>query len=348
MGNKKMAVNSEMTEKVNSDLIVHNMPDRSRLDRTSTPKLVSGSQFIPADNKNNFKAVGGLIIGLGIILVGALIYFSYRFIIKSQTVPQAPINQQTETENLNPKVEANIATTTENISTSTEVEVKEDNTNIIDLTGEENASTTTSEIITSPTSSDFIDEGQAFTASPILDSDSDGLNDSEEKVLGTNPNLDDSDGDGYSDLSELKNGYNPVSASQALYPNDFLTSYQSKVGKYQIYYPTSWSIKSINNDYTTIISTPDNSLLQISVQDNVNIQSIMSWYETTFPGETVTYDRLKNGDAWEGIFGTDGLNFYITDSKRENIYVISYIPSISGRLVYPEIFQLIINSFKTN
>lgn len=42
-----------------------------------------------------------------------------------------------------------------------------------------------------------------------LDSDSDGLPDYMEKVIGTNPNNSDSDGDGYDDLAEIKNGYSP-------------------------------------------------------------------------------------------------------------------------------------------
>jgi hypothetical protein len=43
-----------------------------------------------------------------------------------------------------------------------------------------------------------------------LDSDSDGLDDIEEKMYGTDPAKNDSDGDGYSDLSELETGHNPL------------------------------------------------------------------------------------------------------------------------------------------
>jgi hypothetical protein len=44
----------------------------------------------------------------------------------------------------------------------------------------------------------------------ILDSDSDGLDDEEEKIYGTDPKNPDTDGDGYQDGQEVKSGYNPL------------------------------------------------------------------------------------------------------------------------------------------
>ncbi len=42
------------------------------------------------------------------------------------------------------------------------------------------------------------------------DSDSDGLSDGQEKLLGTNPNVSDSDHDGFSDGQEVQSGHNPL------------------------------------------------------------------------------------------------------------------------------------------
>ncbi|MBU0546476.1 L,D-transpeptidase [Patescibacteria group bacterium] len=55
----------------------------------------------------------------------------------------------------------------------------------------------------------FFSSNISFAATP-LDSDSDGLDDALEQVLGTNPNNPDSDGDGHADAVEIKNGYNPL------------------------------------------------------------------------------------------------------------------------------------------
>ena len=48
------------------------------------------------------------------------------------------------------------------------------------------------------------------TADKNLDSDKDGIPDSIEKVIKTNPNKADTDGDTYNDLAEIKNGYDPL------------------------------------------------------------------------------------------------------------------------------------------
>jgi|GEM_PF-2039762 len=54
-----------------------------------------------------------------------------------------------------------------------------------------------------------------FGISPLasgenIDTDGDGISDSKEAVLGTDPKKIDTDGDGYKDADEIKNGYNPT------------------------------------------------------------------------------------------------------------------------------------------
>jgi hypothetical protein len=44
----------------------------------------------------------------------------------------------------------------------------------------------------------------------LLDSDADGLTDTEEATLGTNPDNRDTDGDGFFDGEEVRNGYSPL------------------------------------------------------------------------------------------------------------------------------------------
>ena len=48
------------------------------------------------------------------------------------------------------------------------------------------------------------------TSNIFLDSDQDGLTDSEEKLYGTDPHNPDTDGDGYSDGAEVRAGYDPL------------------------------------------------------------------------------------------------------------------------------------------
>src|SRR6266567_3674295 len=53
-----------------------------------------------------------------------------------------------------------------------------------------------------------------------IDSDCDGLTNTEEKLYGTDPTNPDTDGDGYSDGVEVKSGYDPLKAA----PGDRISS----------------------------------------------------------------------------------------------------------------------------
>ena len=64
------------------------------------------------------------------------------------------------------------------------------------------------------------EERVATNKNIFLDSDQDGLSDTEEKTYGTNPNNPDTDGDGYSDGAEVQSGYDPLKPS----PGDKLVS----------------------------------------------------------------------------------------------------------------------------
>lgn len=90
----------------------------------------------------------------------------------------------------------------------------------------------------------------------VIDTDADGLVDSEEKRLGTDQNNPDTDSDGYSDSVELRSGYDPLVAAQksavspkmipekGLYVNDNLGFF--------VRYPKNWveREKSVNERIT--------------------------------------------------------------------------------------------------
>jgi len=349
LDNNQVAGNTEA--QLDRDIIVHNMPNRARLNKSSYTSSggLSGSsdnKFLSAGekgvNKNNFKKVGLVIIFLGLALIGAVVYLGYRFIIKPQaeTANNLMGEQSLVRESIQRADESEKNIATGEIETpvidSVPVEIVSP-----DIFSPEPNSTDPS----APGFSGTNNQEEEIEILPVLDFDSDGLTDDEEVALGTNLELADSDGDGYSDLEEILNGYDPLGPG-ILANSRFITRHQNTVGNYTVLYPAIWDLKSLNNNFTIIISAPDNSLIQISTQDNPKIQSITSWYEETFPREDNVYKRLKQGKNWEGIMGEGGLNFYLTDSSRRNIYVISYIPIISGRLAYPNIFQMIINSFE--
>jgi len=334
---KKEEQNQEEAKQLNSDLIVHNMPKASKLSGLfSSPSLNSSRQAGPGESssgselsirpKSNFKMVGSIIIVGGLVFIGIIVYFSYRFIIFPATnqnvetiVTPTPVNKVVATSTPNPLVDVS-PTTDLSAATTTEVSL-----------------TTTTPIM----SSDANDVSVGLLTFP--DSDGDSLNDGEEIILGTNATSTDTDSDSYSDSAEVLSGYNPVGSGK-LNTNLNLATYTNAIFDYNTLYPKTWPVKALNNEATVIFTAPDDSLIQISTQDNSDQAGILSWYEESFPDITVTYDKVRSTYSWEGIMGADGLNFYLTDKKRTNIFVISYIPAVEGRIAYPNIFQLIINS----
>ncbi len=326
----------EVNEKVHQDLVVRNMPKQHKF---KSPKKSSRSKLQPqfhsqtdAKPKSNFKVIGFFIIFAGVIFIGFLLYLGYNYIIK----PGADINREVTP----------VSTEAEptDIKQAIPVEPEDTTPAVTDIT------TTTSPVVLDPTITEPVLEEEdpieeVISLPPLLDSDNDGLNDEEETVLGTNPLLADTDDDGYEDLSELNNGYDP-NGSGLLTDNSNITNYINDTVGYEIIRPASWGLSLLNSGYTVIFTAPDESLIQVSVQDNSEIQSILSWYEKSFPDTTVTYSQLKNNDNWDGVIGPNGFNFYLTGKDRENIYVISYISAVDDRLTYPNIFNLIIDSLQ--
>ena len=326
-----------MVEKVNQDLIVHNMPDQKRIFGNGIiAQSGISSNFQVAAPKNNHKVVGSLILVGGFIVIAFLVYLSFNFIIKPATqnnnvyIPQVEkvTSQATDTVPIVAPMVVNVSTTTLVATSST-----------IDL----NLATTSASTTTTTTTLDILNGLTPEEIIPLLDSDNDSLFDEEEVALGLNPNVTDSDKDTYSDKIELVGGYNP-NGSGKLDADPSLVRYSNKDFNYSILYPKSWSLNEVPLDNTVIFSAPDESIIQVSVQDNPSNLSIMSWYADAFPGAALTYDKLKPGSNWDGVISEDNLNFYLTDKKHQKIYIISYLPIFSNRLAYPNLFAAMINS----
>lgn len=321
----------KISSQVDQDLIVHNMPQgRVAADNFSSLNQPKSGIIIDDAEKKKHRMVGALIIGLGVILVGVLIFLSYRFIINPQN--NNPTNQQ--------------SSSSQNVVDNTQADNK--------VEGEEDSVVTTTEEVFTPEINNNENEEIASSTEEIIeedvpefllaiDSDVDGLTDEEEVIFQTDSGNADSDGDSYPDLSEIKNGYNP-SGANTLAEVSYLTRYLSKVENFSFIYPVSWEVSTANNDYTVIVSLPDNSLMQVSVQANNKLQDIESWYKEMV-SEELASEKIE-GNNWTGVMGEDKMNFYLTDNGNTNIYVLSYIPSISNRILYPNIFQFFIDSFR--
>ena len=197
-------------------------------------------------------------------------------------------------------------------------------------------------------SSPIVGEGaQTFVVASSTDTDSDGLTNEEEILLGTNKEKSDTDGDGFSDLAELEKGYNPLGAGKLAQIKAF--------GKYDntnfsLFYPSTWQFTANGND-SVVFRTGDDQMIQVSLQPNIKNQTIASWYKEQFGNKEISNDQYINqvdseGNAlWQGIFSPNGLTAYLTNDKKQTIVSINYDLGFSSKLNYRQLFLTMINSF---
>jgi hypothetical protein len=177
----------------------------------------------------------------------------------------------------------------------------------------------------------------------FLDSDSDGLSDDEEILLGTDFSSPDSDKDGYGDLTEILNLYNPAGDGR-LSANKNISKYQNNIYDYSVLYPTIWDKSVLSDESSAIFAINENSFVQIIVEKNETGVDIKNWYASRFFNLAESFNMIeKNG--WEGVYSNDGLALYLTDAQKSNIYTILYGAPETRPLVYINIFKMMINSF---
>lgn len=88
-----------------------------------------------------------------------------------------------------------------------------------------------------------------------VDSDSDGLTNTEEALLGVSPNSLDSDNDGFADMSELLSGYDPASRGGKL--NASANLKMETIGGLNVYVPSAWERKpGFNGSVQILTGTP--------------------------------------------------------------------------------------------
>ena len=182
------------------------------------------------------------------------------------------------------------------------------------------------------------------------DTDGDGLLDTEEAILRTDKNSKDSDNDGYEDLVELNNSYNPAGAGR-IEENSALETYNNKDFNYSLLYPKDWTISAVGGADSLFITSASGELFQVAVQPNADKESIDDWYKSQFNVEEINSGQritIKDGQevVWSGIKGSDGLTVYLTSSDQEYIFAIAYNPVQSDILNYPNLFDLLVRSFR--
>jgi hypothetical protein len=314
--------NPSFSERLNQDFVVHNMPSPVSSEITVRKQSLAAPE--------NHKKTGIMIISGGIILVTGLLYGAYVLIIQPSLETKAPVTEEIVTElPVQPVVQENQPT---EIIASSSVESPV----IAPITVE------------APTTTVNIEEIVTPVQASIIDADSDGLSDEEERLIGSNPNKIDSDGDGNADLIELQNSYNP-SGSGRLSSSLSMINYRNPALKYSLIYPKEWLLKNLNDNETILISSADEKyFIQVIHQFNSQRLDISDWYQTEFPDQQAGEVRIAADGSWQGVYNQDKNIFYLSDMIKQNIYIFSLGATEGNTINHERLFELVINSFRVN
>ncbi|MFH0987747.1 MAG: hypothetical protein V1763_00030 [Parcubacteria group bacterium] len=181
-----------------------------------------------------------------------------------------------------------------------------------------------------------------------VDSDKDGLTDSEETIFTTDPNLKDTDTDGYLDGEEGANFYSPVDKTLTrLWGKNFVSWYENATYDYKFLYPSGWLVKSVDatNPSEIMIMSDRNEFINILQDKKTSGQTLDDWYLEQAP--SVQASDLKHYETYNKIpvlESPDGFTVYF--SQGDTIYIINYNIGIAEEANYPAIFSMVLNSFQ--
>lgn len=341
--------NSNPKDSAELSFVVYKMPKHYKVGRFDEKKSVSSSSSkkeiklgapVSPDTISNSshpihqrnKKLGFILLLTGLVLLGFLVYLIISYANNSNfslTKIFGSGSSNSAQQNLGGKDIVDI--------------VKENNINNEEEVSEESeeATSTEEEIILEEEATSTIPE--MLETTKFLDSDSDGLSDEEELLLGTDKLKIDSDGDGYTDLQEIQNLYNPIGEG-ALNKNVNISQYQSKSLGYSVLYPFAWEVNALLDDSSVIFSVDKNSFIQILVEENPDKQNIRAWYANRFFDLIDEKDLIKNQN-WQGVYSSDGMAFYLSDTGMKNVYTILYNVPVGQEKIFSNIFNLMIKSF---
>ncbi len=318
-------------------VVIHVMPKRFHFSQREIKKA---------------KNTGLIIIFLGIVFLILILVFVYFYFFRNQNNNQnnnqtSPIlnvdqkNQQREDDQNNKKSINSKRSSKNNLNNNQDLKeetIKAKNKIITSSSTASSSKIIKIENFNKPIASSTIPEK---IITNISDKDKDGLNDKEEVLFGCNLNSVDSDKDGYDDKQELDSFYNPAGSGK-IEDSPFIRRYNNENYQYSFLLPVSLSVKKFGGDNSLIINLSKNEFIQIIVQLNKEKDNILTWYQKQF-------DRTPNNQIffnnWQGVRNNNFI-VYLSDNNKRYIVTINYNSGIDNLMTYPNVFNLIIKSFR--
>ncbi|MBI2483705.1 hypothetical protein HYV71_00790 [Candidatus Uhrbacteria bacterium] len=187
-----------------------------------------------------------------------------------------------------------------------------------------------------------------------VDSDQDGLTDTEERLYNTNSQIQDTDGDGFTDGEEVEHLFDPIRPDGArLEISGRVTPYTNPTFSYSLYYPSSWSARAVNDsDREVVISSALGEFISVKVQDNPQTLGAIDWYIALVdPSADTSQLQSLSFNNWSGVMAPDGLAAYFVKTDETGgviapyVYSFLYNQNTSAQPQFQTTFRMMLRSF---
>lgn len=186
--------------------------------------------------------------------------------------------------------------------------------------------------------------GSAKSAS-TQDTDSDGLTDKEEVLLGTSISSPDTDSDTYPDKTELLNNYSPLAAGEKLETTGLFSVYTNPTYGYKVSYPAKWLSDALDQTNKQVLFISDTEeFFEILIEENPLKKPIVDWYRSQSPTLANIELDVAVIDGQGAVWSPDGLTLYL--GREGLVYIITYNKGTLEAINWPSLFEYFYKSFK--
>ncbi len=184
------------------------------------------------------------------------------------------------------------------------------------------------------------DEDEMVKMQPGTDTDADGLTNSEELLLGSDPNVVDSDADGFEDGSEVENGYDPALANATLAVSDAMKT--EKIGLAIFALPQAWR-RNPGPSGSVIIYTGTPASINISMQKNNEVSDLQNWLINNNQGSSATdYIPGNSMNGFQVVYSKDMLTAWLL--IKDTVYTLEYTANGAKTMDFAALFNYMIKS----
>lgn len=183
------------------------------------------------------------------------------------------------------------------------------------------------------------------TITATVDTDADGLTDTEEALFGTDKNSPDTDADTYPDPEEITNGYSPIAAGEKLADGALFKTYTNPTYGYKAPYPTAWRADALDqtNKQVLFISDTD-EFFEILVEENPENLPVVDWYRGLSPALATVQLSVSIVGGVPAVWSPTGKTLY--SAKDGLVYVINYNNGAGDTVNWPFVFEYFYSHFE--